>query len=258
MRKILAQLLDKKPTLWDRLLNRLGIRPLPFQDFKLHNARYFGKTPRLKDQHVIVSQIPDRYRRLPIVSVARNPFDRYVSEYEFRYWIKFPTEPPETLVKTFPEFPDLTFSRFMDYQDYSSQAYLPPGFTLPCEIGPQTLRFINMYFIDVDKTLTQLSDDYFFSGAYKKDMAPVTFLRKESLNEDLYHFLLKHNFQENQLSHILTHERIFPKEGSNYSKRPGWREYFTPELFEKVSYQDRYLLHILKENQVGEPETWHL
>ena len=37
--------------------------------------------------HLAVSQIPQRYAKLPIVSIYRNLFDRYVSLWQFRWYL---------------------------------------------------------------------------------------------------------------------------------------------------------------------------
>lgn len=56
-----------------------------------------------------------------------------------------------------------------------------------------------MFFYDPIKTITNISDDYIFSGAYKKDMKPMTFLQQENLTEGLISFLGQYDFTQEEL-----------------------------------------------------------
>ena len=55
--------------------------------------------------HGTYDQIPEEHRCKVIVSSIRNPFDRYVSTYEFRVWTKRNPAEMENILQAYPAFP---------------------------------------------------------------------------------------------------------------------------------------------------------
>lgn len=118
-------------------------------------------------QHGRVSQIPKAHQSKTIVSVLRNPYSRFLSQYEFRYWAthyQFYHNEIE-VKKYFPNFPNLNLDQFVDFQIFTNRNRLHLH---EQKIGKQTLRFIEMFFNDPQQTIKRIKDDYIFSGAYKK------------------------------------------------------------------------------------------
>ncbi len=76
-----------------------------------------GKKPVLNIlKHGTCSEIPNSHRDKPILATIRNPYDRYVSQYEFAWW-KVPPEDycdVEELRKRYPHYPNLTFEEFIE------------------------------------------------------------------------------------------------------------------------------------------------
>ena len=99
-------------------------------------AREFLKelyVPRIRlrtsgvDQHGLAIQIPPRFRHLPVVSVARNPYDKFLSDYEFRWWAKSPPLPLRQLVEAFPHYPDLSLDEFAELCRLTAAWIMPGG-----------------------------------------------------------------------------------------------------------------------------------
>ena len=70
------------------------------------------------DKHGRVEDIPEEYRKKSIVTIVRNPFDYYVSNYVFGYWIERDSEygvhwNATRMRAHFPGYPYLTFREFI-------------------------------------------------------------------------------------------------------------------------------------------------
>lgn len=151
-----------------------------------------------KDQHGSVEQIPPAYSHLPIVSVARNPVDRFVSLYRFGWWKKFPHLDQATIAK-WPSFPNLTLTEFQSYfYELGQHRKKLAGVDVQLPIGDQTLQFIRMFATNPQKTFRELSQDKLESGQWITELAPVHWLQQENLNEDLSIWLLNHGYTTEQ------------------------------------------------------------
>jgi hypothetical protein len=90
------------------------------------------RTPGVADQHGTYSQLPRRYRNREIVAIIRNPYDRFLSVFEFRYWVNVPLLPWDVVYRRFPSFPSLTLDEYVDFDELVSQ----PFYQVP--VGTQT------------------------------------------------------------------------------------------------------------------------
>lgn len=152
---------------------------------------------RGSDQHGAVRQIPREHAAKPIVSIARNPVDKLISAYEFRFWQERPPLGMRIAKQMFPHFPNLTFGEYLQMAERSHATRLEGG--NPLGLGPQTITFMQMYFNKPVAELDYRARSYFFDGLYRKDMPPVRFLRFEALRTDLAAFLSDHGFEESEL-----------------------------------------------------------
>ncbi|NOG51695.1 MAG: sulfotransferase family 2 domain-containing protein [Chloroflexi bacterium] len=95
--------------------------------------------PNEWNQHGRVSQIPPEHRDKPVLTTLRNPYDRYVSQYEFKWW----QQHPETFFRNvgdlktkYPQYPDISFAEFVEVSntfsaDELEAAFRPTGSARP-------------------------------------------------------------------------------------------------------------------------------
>src|SRR5829696_6819551 len=149
------------------------------------------------DQHQTARQIPDAYRDRPIAFTVRNPFDHWVSYYEFGWWKTHPGDTfDEVKIRSrYAHYPDISFDEYLracyDW-DLLDRGYLPEGTDRQLDaagVGPLTYDYVR--FLSPRPELVVVDPDSFFLGANSVG-APVDvrFLRQESLNRELYDFLL--------------------------------------------------------------------
>ena len=108
-------------------------------------------------------------------------------------------------------------------------------------VGNQTVQFIRFFFKNHEKVLRELSDEYISSGAYRKDMCDVKFLRNENLNEELAAFLGENGFQESEVEFVRRHKKV------NVTKSKVSETLITKELVSFVNSHDWMLMKILSD-----------
>jgi hypothetical protein len=204
------------------------------KELMLPRTRYAGV-----DQHGWVSQIPNAYRHLPIVSVVRNPYERMVSDYDFRWWADHPNLPAEELQRRFPHFPDLSFDEFAEFWDVKATQRL--NGENPLGLGFQTVQFVNFFFLNYGRALSSLGDDYVESGAFREDMADVTFLRQERLRDELAAWLQRFDFSEAEVELCRTYPLVNPTIGGMADRRSLWTE----KAIATARTRERFLFQML-------------
>ena len=192
-----------------------------------------------RDQHGTWSQVPVAYRHLPVVSVIRSPYDKLLSAYRYRWWADHPPVDRETLVRRLPNFPDLSLDEFATLWDLAVERRL--GGENPLGLGHQTVQFARFFFREPERAIRALSDDYVDGGAFERDMADVTFLRQERLNEELAGFLGRFRYSPAELELCRRHPRVNETADSATDPRALW----TPTALEHVRSRERFLLRIL-------------
>ncbi len=169
----------------------------------LPNTRFPG---RPRDQHGVALQIPQKYRDRDIVSVIRNPYEKIVSEYRFRWWATFPPMPVNRLQALFPDFPNLSFDHFLGLSDHIADVKMAGQ--NEAEIGNMTVEFVQFFFRDPRAVLCRLSEKYIQSGDFRADMIDTHFLRQERLNDDLAEFLSDRGFDAEDVQLCRDHDRV--------------------------------------------------
>lgn len=197
-----------------------------------------GRYPGV-DQHGWASQVPEAYRHLPLLSVLRSPHERLLSVYEFRWWADHPFLPVAKLVQAFPRFPDLTLEEFMRMWDWEATERL--GGTNPLGLGHQTVQFVNFFFRDPEWALRSLSDDYVESGAFRADMADVSFLRQERLSDELAAWLDRFGFSESEVELCRKHPLVNRAVGGIAERSALWTE----RALEAIATRERFLLRMM-------------
>ncbi len=155
------------------------------------------------DHHGTYSQIPPCYIDREIVSILRNPLERFLSIYKYGAWKHSPPLPKDLLKKLFPNFPELNIDEFIEMQNESIKHRL--GFDIKkIEIGIQSVQLIQMFFRNPDLTLKNIFSGFYSREEVETGIGEIKFLSQENLREDLFYLLIKCGFKENELAFIQT------------------------------------------------------
>ena len=194
------------------------------------------------NKHGTWREIPVSHRHLPVVTTVRNPYDRYVSEFEYGFWKRRPgsrTRSPQ-FRELFPRFPELSFEEFVDFWADAAAGRptaLPPG----DHLGRESFRFVDFYFRRPPEEAWPSIDDAYIEGrGWEGDLAPVRFLRMEDLNRELHDYLVGAGFPRDRVEFVLKEGRILPG-GSSRPRDRDWTSYYTPALRGKVRRRERLL-----------------
>ena len=216
----------------------------------------------LMDKHGTCRDIPASHRNLPIVSALRNPFDRYVSQYEYGWWRRHVEGVPiERLRALQPTYPDLSFAEFVELatEHFTTLVSpLPPG----DRPGFHTEQLCRFYFRDPQEAFARMDEVYIASGAYQEDMFPVEYLRTENLTEDLCGFLERAGYQRKDIAAVRRMRPVYPPRVRRSPldhllryrpRRRGaeWQGRYTPQLRELVRHRERFLLCLFPDLDVA-------
>jgi hypothetical protein len=194
---------------WGRKISdRVGLTSKPFiQELILPNIKV-KHADREPDQHGCYSQIPHIYRNRQVISIVRNPYSRFLSGYEFRWWVQFPPVPQNLLAERFPSFPDLDIDDYVRLQEYGAVYRVSNGRNIKGTIGNQTIQFIQMFFKNPDDVLDNISDEYIDSDQIFEDVADIKFLRQENLNEELADFLQQTGYSQEEVEYARLRNKV--------------------------------------------------
>jgi len=210
----------------------------------IHSPLY-GPLAHSGTKHDFRRHIPEKHRSKMVLATVRNPFDRMVSEYEFRWWTRdhsaerFRAE--FDLDREFPNFPDLDFDEYVRLQECWA-----PHKTL----GPATRQFVNVFCEEPKRVLQALDDPSAGDDLLRNHLRHLRFLHTESLNADLYEFLCEVGYREDDVEFLQAKERVIPKGPGAARKSRDWRCYYSSELLERVREQERHLLNLFPEYDV--------
>lgn len=230
-----------KRTLLRKCSDLVGLTSKPFlRELILPNIK-ITHGQRSPDQHGCYCQIPDVYRDREVVAVVRNPYARFLSNYEFRWWVKFPPVPDNILVEHFPSFPDLDIDDYVRLNHYGMIHGRLKGRDINGRIGNQTIQFIQMFFKNPDYVLNSISDDYVDSDQIFKDIAPITLLRQENLNEELAAFLQAKGYSQEETEYVRLRERV----NVTTKRMPDRNQIWTKNALDYVQQNERMIFRIL-------------
>lgn len=196
----------------DNVFIRLGlklkiIKP-PIRELILPNILLKKGIADTLDQHGHYSQIPEKDKNKLIVSVVRNPYDRLLSLYEFRFWKKNPALDIKIIKNHLPNFPDLDLDEFVEYLKLVAKHSIFENKN-NVKIGPMSLQLIQFFFRDPKNVLNKIDRDYLTSNKlFINDIAPIHFLKQENLNKDLGDFLLENKFSKEEVDFVLNFEKV--------------------------------------------------
>jgi hypothetical protein len=191
--------------------------------------------------HGTFEQIPAGHRGKPVLSCRRNPFDRLVSTYEFRAWARPAPEELEKIKAVHPGFPDLSFGEYLAFANRFDIASRAHSDGLKTDIGFMTYTFLQFFCREAGAAITGLTEADLVSGAWKKDLAPVTFLSAENLNEDLHAALKSFGYADRDIDFIPGSPKVNVTPGR---AARDWRSYYTDELYRLVEFKERALFDL--------------
>ena len=228
-RKVIMQAYLDRLSLLQKARLKFGLAQPPFHDLRLHKLKPNGKLNKSRaDQHGKMRQIPQEFQDRQVVSIVRDPVDRYLSMYRFRRWVNFPAFSKPDVKKRFPHFPDLTFTEYLTCIQSFGTAALLPNAELQGRFGYQTLMFIQFYFRDPQRVIENLLAG---DESWMQELASIRFLKQSNLNEELKTLLGGYGFTESELVFIDDFRRL------NSSSNTGSRERTIPTINEDTIAQ---------------------
>jgi len=194
-----------------------------------------------RNQHGRRADIPAAHAGKPLLAAIRHPYDRYVSQYEFAWWRRYPEMfgPVDTVRRRFPAYPDLTFAAFVDLTNDVSVPYRSaqhpddtPGF--------HTQQFVEYFFRDPESTWPRLDDPSAAATLAAEAHDGIRFLDQQQLNRDLAAFLDEMGYHPDEVAAVLDADRIWPPEGGRPADA-AWAPYYPPDLKAFVRRKERWL-----------------
>lgn len=202
----------------------------------------YGPLAHSGTKHDFRRDVPRKHRRKTVLATIRSPFDRMVSEYEFRWWTRTDAvaklRAQIDLESEFPHFPDLDFSDYVRLHERRRGA---------STLGPATREAVSVFCEDPEPVLQSLDDPSGDVSALTSSLQGVRFLHTETLNADLYGFLREVGYREQDVEFLRTKDRVIPEGPGAARKSRDWRSYYTTELFDRVRRSERQLLKIFPE-----------
>lgn len=202
------------------------------------------------EKHGTCDDIPEGHRGLPILSVFRSPWSRYVSQYHFSWWKdKVPPRIDLAAVKRdYPRFPEVSFR---EYVVMVNRHFVPQGAEAPRTsepLGFNSHQFVRFYFRDAAAVWKGLDDASLRDGSFRKDMHGVRFLRQDHLNEDLHAALADLGFDRREIAFIPGHGKVLPH-APRAAKRPDrpWWEMWPDDLAADLRKRERLIWSIFPE-----------
>ena len=224
-------------------LNRIGFKmniTTPIYQ-KLTNVAYYEYPNNdVIGQHAGVSFIPKEYKKLPVISVKRDPIKKFISTYYFRWWERFPSLPLAQLEELYPHYPQISIEEYFElaYNHVMKKFF---GTDFREDIGMLSWQFIRMYSNDplyVYGNITKANYQEFI----KTYLADVEFFEMDQLTSEFETFIQTTSFSEFS-DYFKTEERIYPP-GSNIRKRS---ENISEELTNKIKSKEWLLYKFFPE-----------
>lgn len=181
-----------------------------------------------RNQHGARRDIPAAYRDRTIVATIRNPYDRYISQFEFAWWRVYPEMfgPVEQVRRAYPSYPELSFDQFV--QLTNAVSVRPAGGDLDRTPGFHTQQFIEYFFRDPDAAFAGLADEVALRELWAEEMRGLRFLDQGRLNEDLPGFLIERGYSPDEVAFIRGAGRIRPV--FDHTNEDGWTKTYSPGL----------------------------
>ncbi len=201
------------------------------------------------NKHGTSGEIPATHHDKPVLASVRNPYDLYVSQYEFGWWKRREFgkyyAAVDDIKRRFPRFPELSFAEYVTLNNEAFRSFTPAGKNEKDAFGWQTEQFFKYYFRDPAQAFAkaQADEDYITSGEYRADMFDVHFIRTDNLNRGLHAFLSKMSYELNDIEFIFSTSKILPQ-GKGRTSEQKWERYYTPELKSEIRHKERLIFKL--------------
>ena len=234
---------------WSRLMH---MRNAVVGEVRCLHPRY-GALVHNSNKHGGCNEIPVAQRGKKILATVRNPFDLYVSQYEFGWWkrgeFRRYYEAVPDFRRDYPNFPALDFAEYVRLANAAFRS-LVNGNASSDGPGLITEQFLKFYFRDPHAAYAKLSGGaYAANGAHVADMHDLHFIRTDNLNRGLYDFLAQNDYRAEDISFIVGEERILPR-GKGRNAEQQWEPYYTPELKAMVRRKEEFIFKLFPEFDV--------
>lgn len=203
---------------------------------------------RIQDKHGGCRRIPGKYQDRAVFSTVRNPWDYYVSQYEFgwwkrREWMKYYRKVPDAdlLLKGFP---DISFEQYLRLMVASFNKPANQDFDNPDQIGHYTTSFMRLFSKNPKAENSTNIDHYFREDQFREDLFAVDFLTTSGLNRQLYNYFRQLDYAPSDLDFILQKEKVLPQ-GKGRSKDQKWQKYYSDELRQLIWEKDAPLFRLI-------------
>lgn len=195
-----------------------------------------------RNQHGARRDIPPQYRNRQLVATVRNPYDRYVSQFEFAWWRVYPEMfgPVDDVRRNYPHYPDLTFDDFVALTNTVSVPYRPDGHPARTP-GFQTQQFVEYFCREPQTTYPKLATDA-VGHPWDEELRDIAFLDQERLNGALYAFLIEMGYEAELVEPVRHSDRIVP--GRGRTDGSPWQAYFPPGLKAFVRQKEDLLFRL--------------
>lgn len=221
--------------------------------------QHHDESSKAYNQHGKAGDIPAKHQHKPILTTVRNPYDRYVSDYEFRWWALYPPDAKSSagkwLYETYPHFPDLSFAEYLIMINglaiINTFGVLDGNghFSRETILGKYVWQFIQYYFKNPD-VIAQIDPQYMSQKHYRNDMRDnLIFLDTDNLNAELHAFLLKMEYDPKEIEFIKTQGKILPKRGGR-TEDQAWEKYYTPDLKRYVRERESMIFELFPQFDV--------
>jgi hypothetical protein len=194
-------------------------------------------------KHGACRNIPAADRGKPVLATVRNPYDLYVSQYEFGWWRRREWRPVYEALPDFraryPRFPDLSFA---DFVALYNEAFPAPGSDRAPGggVGKLTQEFVQYFFRDPGAVFPALDEAYLASPEAARDMYDVRFLTTHRLRDGLHDALVDFGHAPADVAFVREMGRVLPG-GKGRSAKQAWERYYTPALKAEVRERERLL-----------------
>ena len=225
-----------------KLAIKLKLKQAPVQDYKTVNTRV-----GVVDQHGNINLIPREHSHKTVVSIMRDPVARYVSQYTYQWWAKYPPASEDEIKKIFNSFPDLGFEEFYEM----SHRFALPRFlegaldkeAVQDRIGLQTAQFLWFFVRDAGKVIADVVNGKADLEKILLALKDIVFLHQENLDEELKAFLINRaGFSDGHVSFISDKSKI------NASATKGFDGMAVPEhVRQKIYQREAFLYEIFPE-----------
>jgi hypothetical protein len=195
-------------------------------------------------EHGLYLQVNEEDQKKRVFTICRSPFDRLVSLYTFKDWLRTDELLIDPYTKSkYPNYPELSFDQYVDALYKLNPLIQDAKFNLKEDIGPLTVQFILFYFKEPLKVLNEkLSDDYIYQNKFIEDMPEIFFAKMSNLEEDVITFLKEIGYLEDQVKFIRAKKQTNKSRPDSKSKD----DYYSQETLDFVNHKERYLLHFCK------------